>query len=522
MITTQPGMEAHASEVNEAPSTVQHATTSTPTAIDDVDHQVENSPHSAKASALESEPRRAAFINARIYKVTRETKLGIRFRSVSGNLEIDSLAPSGLLSSSPLRAGDRLVGINDVACASWSPEQASRFVREISGYVFFVAENWSGGNPRITETAVYKINPHDRVGIAFSSENGQLRVKAINPSGLLAGAPGVAAGDLILSINNVHCSEIGTGTALSMVRSSHELVTFLTKRADTGDQSDLEAVSLPHQLEEEESCVESDNRNRQSNDAWSDGESKIEVSPNENGARIISASSSGLETDRLPRFNQDKRLTPSFVKSLPVADALPEVKKSYSVVATTTDVIPVDIETPAAPTTTPHVTTSVRAAIINTRVFKKTVSSKIGITFGSVGGNLHVKSLSPTGLLASSSLLVGDRVLRLNNTSCAHWTSERAVRLLRETKGFVYIVVKNPAYDADYNTTETTIHKVHPNQKLGVQFTVKNGKLRLKFINPTGLMGGGGEFIPVLIFVKSPSSCNFFCPNSNHFVRNDL
>jgi hypothetical protein len=199
----------------------------------------------------------------------------------------------------------------------------------------------------------------------------------------------------------------------------------------------------------------------------------------------ISASNGGGEEVRTIDSNEVTR-SKTYINSLPSVDALPEVERSDdSNVIEATDVVQVDVESPPLDHAT--IPRYQRASLISVRVFKMTRGVRLGIIFQKVHGTLQIAKL-PTRLLADSSLQVGDEVVSLNGIHCASWSSTQAADLLKETMGFVSIIVEDP--NGDPNEKEAIVFKDHPQDRLGISFqNDADGKLRIETIRRNGLLG---------------------------------
>lgn len=122
----------------------------------------------------------------------------------------------------------------------------------------------------------------------------------------------------------------------------------------------------------------------------------------------------------------------------------------------------------ATPTSAP----TSRAEFLSATVFKKTASASLGISL--VAGNdgaIYISKLQPDNPLANSPLRVGDKLLSVNNQSCADLNHHMAASLLRKVEGTVTVLVQNVGGDA--NLVETMIEK--PKQDATVGISVARG-----------------------------------------------
>jgi hypothetical protein len=171
---------------------------------------------------------RAAFISVTVVKDSQEARLGIALREVDGTLEIFSISDGGLLSDSPLEAGDRLLSINNFRCGIWDPHKAIQRLKDITGTLTIIAEN-KQGDPNLVASMVSKRTLDTTVGIGFMKVNHTLSVGSINPDGLFANSV-LNIGDRILSINNAACSHLEPENAVLVVQNADSHVTFVALR----------------------------------------------------------------------------------------------------------------------------------------------------------------------------------------------------------------------------------------------------------------------------------------------------
>jgi len=177
--------------------------------------------------------------------------------------------------------------------------------------------------------------------------------------------------------------------------------------------------------------------------------------------------------------------------SLPVAEAFPETIRRNSVTAFTAAVRYVkDIYLKQDPVVI-DVKTERRPAMISIRFLKETADQRFGLSFVSNKGELVFGTIAPTGLLAQSSVRVGDRLLSIDHHHpVTHWTGEQAAGYLRGRMGGYISMVVNTKNGSDPNTVEACVYKSEAGLKLGLSFYNDQGRLRILRITSHGLLGG--------------------------------
>lgn len=206
-------------------------------------------------STVKRSDSRASLISVNFFKVNAKSKLGIRFKSLNGKLNISHISRNGGIASSPLRPNDHVLSLNgDCACQHWTPMQAVSYLRKCTGYTCIVVMNGLG-DPHSLLAAVYKSHPHDKLGISFENDGqGNLRIEKLNKT-LLLGNRSILqvlgnrsilrVGDYVKTINNVPCTYLDAKEARQMILESPTLVTIETKDTDVNEVSSHLDLPLP-------------------------------------------------------------------------------------------------------------------------------------------------------------------------------------------------------------------------------------------------------------------------------------
>jgi len=128
--------------------------------------------------------RSARRISVKVYKPTKESKLGIRL-SLSNDGHLQLAHVSGFLKESPLRAGDELSSINGQDVSAWTTTKALQYLRESWGWVSLTVRNPNCSSGSLTLASVRKSSQTDKLGISFRTEANKLTVNGLNVAGLL-------------------------------------------------------------------------------------------------------------------------------------------------------------------------------------------------------------------------------------------------------------------------------------------------------------------------------------------------
>lgn len=179
----------------------------------------------------------------------------------------------------------------------------------------------------------------------------------------------------------------------------------------------------------------------------------------------------------------------AFIQSLPVVVAQPETSRISSVHTSATEIVAVThADRILSETADQALDSTNRPAFISVRIYKESADNRLGISFRSAFGELVIGDINLHSPVASSPLRRGDRVVKIDNhRSTSHWTAVQAAKYVREKEGFICIVAQTK--NCDSNAVEATVYKSSGEEKLGISFRNDRGRLRIKNIATTGLIG---------------------------------
>lgn len=188
-------------------------------------------------AATSNDRSRPAFTSVRINKETPDLKLGITFRSDSGELLIGNIAPESPFSGSPLQRGDRVINLDDHPNVShWTALQAATYIRQKLGLISFVVQT-RHGDPNMAEAVVYKTTDQEQLGISFHKEKGRLRIRSISSEGLLGDKSVLSNGDFVVSINGIDVAQVEASLVIEMIRNAKGMVALRVMHSDSAEIS---------------------------------------------------------------------------------------------------------------------------------------------------------------------------------------------------------------------------------------------------------------------------------------------
>jgi hypothetical protein len=169
------------------------------------------------------------FISVKVSKPTIESKLGLSLRrSEEGNLEISHVRNGGILASSPLASGFKVLSIDSQRCHDWSSQRALEYLKNIAGEVIIVAQN-PNGDPGYVQAMAYKPSPRATAGVSFSRWGvDSLHIGAISPTGIFRNSV-LNAEDGVIAINNIPTRHMTAYEAAEIVKNAIDSVTILSK-----------------------------------------------------------------------------------------------------------------------------------------------------------------------------------------------------------------------------------------------------------------------------------------------------
>lgn len=395
---------------------------------------------------------RPAFISVRIEKATPELKLGITFRSASGELLIGNITPESPLSSSPLQRGDRLINLDDHPNVSnWTALEAAKYIRQKHGLISFVVQT-KHGDPNISEAVVYKSTGQEHLGISFYNDKGRLRIRSISSEGLLGDTSVLNPGDFVVSMNGVDVAQVEASLVLEMIRSAMGMIALRVMNSDSADIS-----------------VRKINESRMSSLRFSD---LVVATPGE-------MTSWDIESGFMRRNYAEFLISPGFM-SVKLYKPTSATKVGITFVNNTDGQLQVGTvmrqgmlgKSPITPGlivqsmggvrcnrwTKQQAVDFVKAAVgelvlvlqdpdgnssyVLAMAYKTTPRSKIGISFKSSGDQLRIGSVRSDGIFWDSLLNGGDTVLLINGVPCQHLTPTEAVAITQRIPESVIVMAK--------------------------------------------------------------------------------
>jgi len=173
------------------------------------------------------------YISATVFKPSQSARLGIQFQVVNGNLQVSHINPGGMLGASPLRAGQRIISINNEQCTHWSSSRAIHRLKTAIGHLHIVALDQNGDTACVRAMAI-KRNPESKIGIVFQSRGGRLEIGNIKPDSMFAHSV-LNTGDSVLAINTTPASNMTVSEACDIIKGATNCVSILSEtQATTG------------------------------------------------------------------------------------------------------------------------------------------------------------------------------------------------------------------------------------------------------------------------------------------------
>eukprot|EP00538_Stauroneis_constricta_P013261 CAMPEP_0119546404 /NCGR_PEP_ID=MMETSP1352-20130426/838_1 /TAXON_ID=265584 /ORGANISM="Stauroneis constricta, Strain CCMP1120" /LENGTH=606 /DNA_ID=CAMNT_0007591109 /DNA_START=70 /DNA_END=1890 /DNA_ORIENTATION=- len=179
--------------------------------------------------------REPMYVSTTVHKPTKDARLGITLRTVDErdeqHIEITKINPDGLLGASSLRAGLRIVSINNQHCMDSKIEDILDLLNSVVGLLHIVALNESGYGSYVQAMAVKKF-PTSKIGVLFQRKGRRLRIATIKPESPFASSV-LNKGDSVLAINNMPASGLTPTEAAGIVTNARDYVTILTETQTT-------------------------------------------------------------------------------------------------------------------------------------------------------------------------------------------------------------------------------------------------------------------------------------------------
>lgn len=151
------------------------------------------------------------FTIAVTYKASLDQKCGIRFGKEDGVFIVKNIHEDGLFEGTDLKAGQRLITINNKPTKEMSSEDLLDILRNTVGYLVVLA--CDADVPQVIDNQQYVVSftqketLDTRVGLAMKKDNvrkGVVRIHKVVEGGLLDGT-GLVAGQELISINGNLC-----------------------------------------------------------------------------------------------------------------------------------------------------------------------------------------------------------------------------------------------------------------------------------------------------------------------------
>lgn len=175
---------------------------------------------------------------------------------------------------------------------------------------------------------------------------------------------------------------------------------------------------------------------------------------------------------------------------LPVAEAEPEIFRLESVTAYTRTVERITESDRIRPDDDDKISAKkrVRPGLLSVRIIKASVEDRLGISFRSAFGELVVSSIATISPFAGTPIQRGDRLISLDfHQNVSHWSAAQAASYLRSRSGLINFVLKTK--NGDSNTSEACVYKANADMKIGVSVWNDHGRLRIRDVASTGLLG---------------------------------
>mmetsp|Transcript_102773 Transcript_102773/g.154076 ORF Transcript_102773/g.154076 Transcript_102773/m.154076 type:complete len:547 (-) Transcript_102773:289-1929(-) len=202
-----------------------------------------------------------------------------------------------------------------------------------------------------------------------------------------------------------------------------------------------------------------------------------------------------FSTETPDRERPRRRL--SFIQSLPMAHAEPELPTSLLLDNSATLVVATDVS--PVPT---GLQGNGRPSLMSVKVYKDSLSTKLGIRFRNTNGRLQVSFIAPNSILGETMLRPGDSIVGIDGIhGCSTWSPSRAVSYLKDCIGYITLVARNPF--GDPAISQLAVYKASPNVKLGIALSNdENDLLRINHLNEKRLLGDPESLLQVGDYVE--------------------
>lgn len=400
--------------------------------------------------------RSARRISVKVYKPSKESKLGIRLSlSNDGHLQLASV--SGFLKDSPLRAGDELSSINGQDVTAWTTTKAVQYLRESWGWVSLTVRNPNCSSSSLTLASVCKSSLTDKLGISFRSEANKLAVNGLNVAGLLGGQTALRPGDVVESVNSISCAHLDNATAVDIIRSIPDWVHILVRKPGFREYEGSPLAMAPVYR-----CPASlsSNDDQEPNGAVAEASEVVNLTSFDDGNNFVEPA---LVSLTLTKRDKSEKLGLSLVSINNVLHIKAVGALSGGALREGMILLAINHK-PTCRMTLSGASSYIRnfvgsitllarnphgnAQYVRAVAFKKPSEPQnlIGVSFrGSPGRQLKICDVRQNGLFFDSPINVGDSVLQINDIPCGHWRPKEAVDLVRASERIVSVLVKSKA-----------------------------------------------------------------------------
>jgi hypothetical protein len=301
---------------------------------------------------------------------------------------------------------------------------------ESVGYMSILVSN-PAGNPNIHEAVVYKSSPDDKVGVFFrQDEHGKLRIKRLNPYGLIGQVCAIIEGDYVETINDTPAQNIvDVDTAITLVRSATSMVSIVGKQVDSTEIS-IRHIGQVSQRGGSAFFYSSDVVDATANE--------LSIPANTSSMLRYSVMTSSNQHQDVINFMQQEGIIPQFVY---------------------------------------------------VKCDKPSMYAKLGISFSDSRGRLEIQNINSTGVLGSSPLKRGFDVLSIDGKVCTGWNRDEALDYLQDRQNGIAIVASNPLGSSNYVIAQAT--KPTPRSKIGIIFRKsESGPVTIGDVSSTSIFAG--------------------------------
>jgi C-terminal processing protease CtpA/Prc len=162
-------------------------------------------------------------VAVKVTKTSPTAKLGIGVNTVNGVMIFSGVSEDGLFANTALKAGMRVVSINNQLVTGLSKTEAIALFKEAEGEIFVLAEDI--GLKTITVT---KTSPEAKVGIGLKDMFKSVVISTVSPDGLFANS-GLKVGHKVISVNKVNCAGMDKRAVISLFKEAESAITIMVE-----------------------------------------------------------------------------------------------------------------------------------------------------------------------------------------------------------------------------------------------------------------------------------------------------